>query len=278
MMRLMLNAHPRLVVPFESNFIPSFYRRLYEYGDLTTQSNVGRLLTDIGTNEHVMRGKLIADRAAILARPIRSYADLIRAIFDVYAESLKKPHWGDKTPGYGSQLDVLWRLFPGCRIIHIIRDGRDVAISNRGISWGIHNIPTMARAWRWETMITRKLGHMLGEQYMELHYEDLVTDPPRELRRICAHIGEDYDNAMLLYHEVATSNMPADSLQWHSSSVSAPNMDKIGLWRRELSIADRTIFEEHAGDVLHEFGYPLERYPRTIRSRMKEMLYALRGA
>ena len=277
MLRLMLNAHPRLVVPFESSFITLYDRRLHEYGELTVRANVKRLLADIGRDMHVSRGGLIVDRDAILAKDIRTYADLVRAIFEVYAQSRGKPRWGDKTPDYGSDMDVLWRLFPGCKIIHIVRDGRDVAVSNRGISWGVRSLPRVAQLWRWETMVTRKLGRMIGTHYMELRFEDLVTNPARELQRICAHLGEEFDEAMLRYHESAAKEMPAESMQWHRSSVSAPKIDKIGLWRRELSTADRIIFEDHAGDALDEFGYERERHPRTLGSRTKELLYALRG-
>lgn len=277
MLRLMLNAHPRLVVPFESAFIPKYHRRAGEYGDLSQPANIARLLDDIRGEPHVARGGLVTDPAAVLAASPRSYAELVRSIFERHAAAKGKPRWGDKTPGYGSDLDILWQLFPGCRVIHVVRDGRDVALSNRGISWGVCSMPRIASLWRWETMLTRKLGNMIGAHYMEVRYEDLVRNPERELRRICAHIEEDFDRAMLDYHRSARDEMPQESLQWHGSSITPPDDAKVFQWRRALSLADRIIFEDHAGDALEAFGYLRENHPPTVRSRARMLIYAALG-
>ena len=111
--RLMLNRHPQLSVPFESGFIPVFYRKLPEYGDLKQRENVQRLLKDIAEYPHQQYDPLIKDPGAILAHPIGSYADLVDAIFRVDAATRHKTRWGDKTPGYETDIDVLWTLFPG---------------------------------------------------------------------------------------------------------------------------------------------------------------------
>jgi hypothetical protein len=277
MLRLMLNAHSRLAVPFESVFIPKFFRRAEQYGDLGERENLARLLEDIRGERHVARGQLIPDVAAILDAAPRSYAELVTTIFSVYASRKGKPRWGDKTPGYGSELDVLSTLFPESKVIHIVRDGRDVALSNRTLSWGIRSMPRAASAWRWETLLTRKLGRMLGGDYLEVRYEDLVRNPEAELRRICTHIGEHYEPDMLQYHRSASDEMPQESLKWHGNSVRPPDNRKVFQWREQLSIADRVIFEDHAGDALEEFGYAREFHPPTIASRARMVVYAALG-
>ena len=97
MLRLMLNSHPHIAIPFESDFIPRFYRRVADYGDLGRKENVVHLLDDIAEQPFVKRGKLVRDKAAILARRPQSYPDLIRAIYQVYAESEGKRRWGERT-------------------------------------------------------------------------------------------------------------------------------------------------------------------------------------
>src|SRR5262249_45640831 len=109
MLRLMLNQHPHLAIPFESGFIPPFYERLNKYGDLQSEEAVRRMLADIAAHPKVRKGRLVQDVEEIAARNIRGYADLIDAIFTVYAESKGKRRWGDKTPGYGYHLDLLDR-------------------------------------------------------------------------------------------------------------------------------------------------------------------------
>src|SRR6185312_120382 len=136
MLRLMLNSHPRIAIPFESDFIPKFYRRLEEYGDLGERQKVSRLLDEIAAQAFVERGKLIGDKSAVLASNARNYSQLISAIYTVYSRSHGKFRWGDKDPDNTLELDVLWNLFPGCQIVHIVRDGRGASNSLRKMEWG----------------------------------------------------------------------------------------------------------------------------------------------
>src|SRR5690606_6852641 len=110
--------------------------------------------------------------------------------------------------------------------------------------------------WRWETLLTRKLGRMIEPNYLEVRYEDLVQEPERELRRICAHIEEPYEASMLGYHLTARDELPRESLRWHANSVLPPDRSKVFQWRHAMSRTDRIIFEQHGGDALDEFGYP----------------------
>ena len=274
MFRLMLNQHPELAVPFESGFITIFYRRLGEYGDLTTEENVRRLLGDIAEFPLVKKGGYVEDVEAILAHPIASYADLVNAIFKVYAWRTEKVRWGDKTPGYVTDLEVLWTLFPGCLIIHLVRDGRDVAISNHGIAWGIHSLPRAAADWRWKTMLGHKVGAVLGEHYLEQCYEDLVLRPEETLRRVCDFLQVRFDPDMLAYHVDAQNQIPTDSLRWHRNSVRAPDTSLVYGWKEKMSRSDRIIFEQIAGDALETFGYEREHHQSTLGSRFKSLYYA----
>lgn len=275
MLRLMLNNHPALAVPFESVFIPEFYRRLGEYGDLREHGNVERLLGDICADRWVQRGGLVPDPGAVLARGVDSYPALVDAIFSEYARSRGKRRWGDKTPTYVTELDVLWELFPGCRFVHLVRDGRDVALSLSGISWGSSHIPRIAEEWRWKTTLAHKMGRMIPDHYLEVRYEDLVREPTAALRAICGFLGEPYSDAMLDYHASGEQEMPQDSLQWHRSSVSAPDPSKLDAWKRRMSVPDQILFEEFAGSALDLFGYERLNRPATLGSRLRRMRYTL---
>jgi hypothetical protein len=275
MLRLMLNSHPNLAIPYESDFIPSFYQKLSGYGDLSLRDNVAKLLKAISENPHVKKGSLIQDSEAVLSYSIRSYADLVNAIFTAYAKREGKKRWGDKTPGYVAKLDIIWKLFPGCRIVHLVRDGRDVAISLRGLDWGSKHIPTVAEDWRWKTTLGHKIGSVLGEYYLEVHYEDLVLKTEDTLRTICAFLQEPYHKEMLNFYSAAEKEMPKESLKWHKSSVRPPDSNKVYMWKREMSLSDRIIFEQIAGETLELFGYETEQHPSTLSSRLKNLYYCL---
>lgn len=275
MLRLMLNMHPNLVIPFESVFIPEIYRQLDSYGSLDCKENIARLLEVIADHPFVRRGKLIQDKTAILACNPRTYSELVRAIYAVYAESKGKPRWGDKTPSYVTEIDVLRHLFPDCLVIHIVRDGRDVAVSRRGLHWGSTNLPKLARDWSWQVTLGHKMGAMLDGRYLEIRYEDLVLEPEATLVKVCHFIGEPYSSKMLDYSIGADSEMPAESLSYHRESVQPPNRGKVLMWKQVMSREDQIIFEQVAGETLEVFGYELRGIQSTWRTRLKNLRYAL---
>ena len=275
MLRLMLNSHPELAVPFESGFIVEFHKRLPQYGDIGGDLDARRrLLTDIATHPLVRKGGLIQDFERILAHPVSTYADFVHAIFDTYARARGKQRWGDKTPSYVEEIDSLRTIFPRARIVHLVRDGRDVALSNRQISWGIRNLPRAAADWRWKTLVAHKMGTILGSDYLLVRFEDLVLHTEPTLRRIVDFLGILYSHEMLEYPRTASADVPPDSLQWHRRSIESPNPDLVHHWRRTMSRSDRIIFEQVAGDALRAFGYELEARASTVASRVKNLYFS----
>jgi hypothetical protein len=277
MLRLMLNAHSRLSVPFESRFIPDFYREQARFGDLRIADNMRALLDAIAEDEFVHKGRLVPDKGAVLQRNPQTYAQLVDAVFACIAQANGKRRWGDKTPSYLLEMDTLWTLFPGCRFVHLVRDGRDVALSLSSISWGSKDLLRIAQDWRWKVMMGRKMGHMVPGHYLEIHYEDLVVSPRDTLRRVCEFIGESFEEGMLRYSDTAVDAMPADSLVWHRSSVRQPDSTKAGVWRTQLGRADQAIFDSVAGDALAAYGYPRTGLQRSFVARLRFARYALLG-
>mgnify|MGYP002623908039 FL=1 len=276
MLRLMLNQHPALHVPFESRFIPDVARDPDAAAPLD-EARTRRLLQRIGEDPFVRKGALLPDPDAVLARRPATYADLVDAMFSHLAAAQGKSRWGDKTPSYVLEMETLWRLFPGARFVHLIRDGRDVALSLRGVSWGSRDMLRVAQDWRWKLPLGRKLGAMSRGRDLAVHYEQLVQDSPATLRSICAFLGEPYEEAMLDYHRHAEAQMPAESLRWHRSSISAPDPSKAGMWRQAMSRADQRVFDDAAGPLLQDLGYERSTAPRTVASRVKFARYALFG-
>src|SRR3546814_17926109 len=114
----------------------------------------------------VQRGKLVADPDAILARPIRDYRDFVDAIFRCYADAQGKPRWGDKTPFYTPDIDLIRRVFPDAKIDHLVRDGRDVVLSHGSIEWVSGNLPKLGLDWQWNTTTPNKVGQVIDEAFL----------------------------------------------------------------------------------------------------------------
>src|SRR5262249_31553563 len=140
-------------------------------------------------------------------RPGLALGTAIAAVYETYAAVRGKSRWGDKTPMYMQRLPLLERLFPDARYVHLIRDGRDTAVSFLSMPPGIVTRPLappgtageFACQWRAEVEAARALGARVGDRYVETRYEQLAAEPERELRKICEHAGLAFDPAMLDY-------------------------------------------------------------------------------
>jgi hypothetical protein len=220
------------------------------------------------------------DADALLERlrasdPLTSAA-AVRAFYSLYAETQGKPRWGDKTPEYVEFMRPIGRTLPEAHFVHVIRDGRDVAVSR--IKWRQQRsgktppIRRLAKRWQKAITVARKQSKRLNH-YTEVRYEDLVAEPEQALRGICEFIELDFDPAMLDYHHDAAERMqeinrtlPGTSdrvelageqrLAKHEMATKPPERDRIFAWRRDLSEEDRLAFEEEAGGLLDDLGYP----------------------
>src|SRR5262249_19847525 len=119
-------------------------------------------------------------------------------LFTAYARRSGKTSWGDKTPAYTAEIHILNKMFPGARFIHIIRDGRDVALSLLQQWWGPNDLMSALRHWAETVQCARKMLQMLPEErYVEVRFEDLVADPAREVLKITNLLGVEFEPAMV---------------------------------------------------------------------------------
>jgi hypothetical protein len=251
----MLDRHQELAIPDESYFIPQLADRQRSEIDVDSfVDDLGRLTTIREWNVSP------ADVRAHLSQGMPLGA-AIGAVYEAYAAARGKTRWGDKTPMYMQRLPLLERLFPDALYVHLIRDGRDTAVSFLSMAPGIvtrtwahpETAGQFACQWRAEIEAARALGARVEERYLEVRYEELVAEPAEQLRRISEHAGLTFDPAMLDYAgHVDVSAKP------HQQSLQREPTPGLRDWRSELSAADVAAFEEVAGDLLRELGYGAE--------------------
>jgi hypothetical protein len=258
LLRLMLDAHPDLAIPPESHFLSRFGRALDRYEVPGGGADRERLAADVLRTRTfaawgVPEGDVLA-RVRALSEPA-SFADVIDAVYTAYAEPRGASRWGDKTPRYVLDIPLFDRLFPGSRFVHIVRDGRDVAMSLRSVRFGPNDPMSAAGFWARRVRAGRRDGGALGGgRYHEVRYEALVADPDRELRAICDTIDLPWDAAMLEYLRRVDEALPDDRRSQHRHEDRPPTA---GLrdGRTEMPAADVAAFEAVAGDLLDELGY-----------------------
>ncbi|MGI9020610.1 MAG: sulfotransferase family protein [Solirubrobacterales bacterium] len=269
LLRLMLDAHPQLAMPPETGFIPGLIRAA-KAEDATPQT----LLEAV--TSHRKWGDFPMSESELLAR-WRELERLrprpaVRAFYELYAEHQGKPRWGDKTPGYTMYMGPISRTLPEARFVHVIRDGRAVALSRmRTLALRPVEMSKVANRWQKRVRKARAKGEAL-EHYLEIRYEDLVREPESTLRRVCEFIELDWDPALLDYHRRSSerlAELDRDIPAWgkklprsaesrmalHEQTTKPPDPARIDRWRSELSAADIATFEQVAGDLLEELGY-----------------------
>jgi glycosyltransferase involved in cell wall biosynthesis len=257
LLRAMLDSHSDLAIPPESYFIHDLYAR---FGPRPLRRfSLSAFQRALFAHERFLRwGLSEADIEAAFAdlRP-RSYADAMRVVFSVYADAHGKARYGDKTPAYVLHLPMLAALFSEARFVHIIRDGRDVALSLFDIErWGPSQIQGAAHYWVRHVAAGRDAGAAIGErQYHEVRYERLVEEPETVLRELCGFFDIEYESAMLDYPDrVAEIQIGNFQPEIHRRLELLPTAG-LRSWQDQMSTDDQAAFVAIAGPLLQELGY-----------------------
>jgi hypothetical protein len=265
LLRMMLDANSQLAIPPETNFGPALDAFERQGAGAAARAAVRSQAWgdfNISGGEFI---QLVDD-----AQP-GSFGDFLRIFYRLYAELQGKPRWGDKSPYYVTRMSAIHTHLPEARFIHIVRDGRDVALSLQPLWFGPSAPADIARWWVRTLESARHQGEGLAH-YMEVRYESLVLEPVPTLQRICEFVELEWEESMLDYHRAASRRLAAETvdrelpdrvvpraerLGIHELIGRPPQADRVERWRREMSAADRDAFESVAAETLKAYGYAL---------------------
>ena len=189
---------------------------------------------------------------------------LLERVYEkVIATKPQATHILDKHPGYSFDVEDIHALLPHARFIHLIRDGRDVAVSmvaaHQNIGFGTGTIADSATEWKAHLCNARKASRYHG-QYLEIRYEDLLNNGSDYLSRVFAfcELPISKEELALLWENHQFAEMKKAS-KMAIDPVKAPTEHYrkgiIGDWRQSLTSEEMYCFEKIAGDLLRELGY-----------------------
>jgi hypothetical protein len=266
LLRFMLSSHPGLYIPGETGFLPFLDTDPEVELD---QTAVASLLRRIGQLNRFW-DDLVNDEAAFYATLSQTHRPTLPVVLDALYRLQVPPgtvRWGDKTPLYIQYIPQILAIFPRAQFIHVIRDGRDAALSARA-KWGrsrpYMDLSYLLRNWVRNVKSGRESGRPgqqpVPQQYHELRYETLVTDPAGALRTICDFLDETYDPAILDYQKAARQE--GGGIDAHVEAQEELHSQSIGRWRREMTLFERKLARAIAGPLLAELHYdPDENLP-----------------
>ena len=259
LLQSLLDAHPNLAIPPESQIYYRFGGIFPYYGDLSVDRNRRRFIRDLLGDAYIQKWNMNLSVSKVeRMAPKFTRAHIIESLFRFYKEERGAERWGDKTPEHIRYLPMIREDFPDAYLIHLVRDGRDVAEAFRRMIFGPVSALGLGRTWRREVthwLDYRKEGET--ENMLEVRYEDLVSAPKEVLKRILAFIDEPFVDTTNRYANSKVSGL-VGSESWHSSLHHGITTDKVGIYRRKLSERDVEIFEYVAGNILETYGYQPE--------------------
>ncbi len=256
--RMLADSHPNLAIAPESSYlfvykdlVPDFF-----YGDLSERKDLENLVKDLlkiqrikdwfpAEKNHEDVLKRLDDKVG--------YAEVIAVLLDIYAEYRGKSRWGDKTPKNLLRIDAVREMFPESKIVVVVRDGRDVALSLRNVDFG--RISFFASALIWNTYM-KKLEWLLNndENILIVKYENLLDNPEKEMRRFCEYVDEVYDEELIKKYLDHSDDVSHSKSKFHGKEINPSNKAK---WKKRCKAWELKVFETVNATYLKKYGYEL---------------------
>ena len=260
LLRRILNAHPDLAIPAETHFIPTVQLACAAAAD-PAQTFLTSRIENPGWHRIPVDDDALREQVAALD-PF-TYGSALRAFYSLYARQYDKPRWGDKTPAYHACMGLIERHLPEARFIHVIRDGRDVALSaipmlsrkKSLVAAGKRADPVSATRWWANRLLKARAESRRVAFYLEVRYEDLVHEPEQNVRRICTFLDLPWHPAMLQFHETGADARSPDGDYQLTHGMRPIDTTRVARWRTELTPAEIGQIDQQVGPLLRQLGY-----------------------
>jgi hypothetical protein len=268
---MLLSAGGFAVYRSESNVFNLLAPR---FGGMRTARDRERLMTEWRDSILFDVSGLDADKiTAQVVEGCRSGGDFMRIVMGEVARSQGVNRWADCTPEHLLYMEEIKREIPDALFLHIIRDGRDVALSYLKQGWAYplpwdrgQELGVAGLYWKWMVERGRASGERLGASYQEVRFEELVTHPQETLARVGKFIDQELDYDAI--QRVGIGSVSEPNTSFHESGG---EFHPVGRWRMKMSSQEVNDFEALAGDGLRDLGYPLATRQRGFSLRAMRM-------
>lgn len=256
MLRLVLDRSREAALPPESMFLIDF-ESTRRRGDLADRERATEFLAAVWSHPKVRLWGLPPEPPPVpqgLSHE-EAYRFCVEAPYRAYAALQGKERFGDKTPAYLHHVDRLLEVWPQARVVVLVRDGRDVALSILRVPFGPNNVWAAGRWWARGIRLGLEAERRHPGQVRSLRYEDVVADPGPAVRELCVFLGLMFDPAMLEIEKSDPAKIVKDQAGWFTGLSDGINTSAVGKWRRELTPRQQRTFVAAAGPELAELGY-----------------------
>jgi len=255
---MILSAGDFAVYRTESNVFNLLVPR---FGDLSVRRNRQALMKVwLGSKLFTCTGLEAGEiEEKVLDGECRNGGDFLRIVMGETARKQGVERWADCTPDHLLYLAQIKKEIPDALVVHILRDGRDVALSLDKQAW-IRPFPwdreqsvlVAGLYWQWIVNKGRENGRALGADYAEIHFEDLIQNPGSTLEKLGQFIDHDLDYDRILKVGIGSVSSPNTSFDPKSDQT---GFNPVGRWRSNFPAGQLAAFENLAGNTLESLGY-----------------------
>ena len=232
-LRLMLSAHPNILIARHTHLWDRFYKR---YGDLSNAENLERCLLAMLASKPIQALEPDADALRReFAQGPATYERLFAGLHAQYAARAGKQRWGDQLGFIERYADGIFAAYPSARMIQMVRDpGTRSGESRDSASRAVGRIGWETAQWLKSARLASRHQARYPGRYLVVCYEQLFYDPDATMRGICDFLGEKFDPGMLAFGEIEA----------HARDEA-----------HTLSDRDLHFIRSHAGTAMKSLGY-----------------------
>ena len=243
------------------------------FGDLEKPENRQRLVKVwLGSKLFRASGLDARDIEQQVLNHCNTAGDFLRIVMDGITRAQGMQRWAENSPEGILHLPLIKKQIPDALVIHILRDGRDVAMSLNRTRY-VHPLPWQERIdltgcgiyWEWVVEHGRRYGAALGSDYLEVHFEELVSESRELLKKIGDFINHDLDYDRIREVGYGSVSKPNTSFRKESQEKFSP----VGRWKTGFSAEQLLRFENVVGKTLTDCGYSLATATSGMNAEMK---------
>jgi hypothetical protein len=246
MVQQALNRHSRIAIPPETKFFFSFFGHTRR----AQRRHLKRLNADLRINlpEPAARVSSTEDGRAFYEAMARQYLERLGKKDVAY--------FGEKTPEHTGHLPRIRHLFPDAKILVLYRDGRDVAVSLSKMPWMCPDLYVNYLVWLYYYLVVRKVKAASHPNFYFARYESIVAAPEKELGGILQFLGLPYEPSVAEGWG-NREGVPEREYAWKELALHKISDDRVGVFRRELSMGQIERLERLGRHALLALGYEL---------------------
>jgi hypothetical protein len=247
LLRLMLDQHPRLAAPGETDY-------MFDYA---SDAPPGDPDYDMAAMSDDRIYRVFCETFGLTPETPRTMAGMLRTM-----QAPKAAEDATVVILLHRNLGRALTHLPGVRVLHLVRDPRDVARSSVGMGWAGSTYYGVRHWIRTEREWAALAPRLAPDQVLQVKYEDLIEAPETTLRRVCGFFGMDYDPRLLDYDGESTYAKPDPALTYQ--------------WRRKQSPREIGLVEARVGELLASLGYEPSGHPPVVPGTAERILLALK--